>query len=433
MQTSLEPPPGSYWAATAGPPPPLSTLASDIETDVLIIGGGFTGLSAAYHLSKHGLQCALIEANGIGWGASGRTGGIAIPRYKHTFPEIDARYGRKAALDLYQLAHSALSTLEQIITDCGMDCGFARYGHITPVVHERDEKRFATDVRWLADQVGDTNPSMLGRAELEERIGTKYYAAGYFEPRAGGIHPLKYCHGLARALVNRGVRLFVGTPAVAWQRDATGVTVETPNARIRAKQLLIATNAYSDLAPGTGELKPRVVPMVSSLIATVPLTGEIGKSVLRYGNLVTDAKRLTNYYRMTPCHRLLFGGRGGATNRESASIYARLERDMAAILPPLRGTPIEYRWSGRVAVTLDGLPHAGALNERVFYAMGYNGRGVVLSAFLGHVLAQYACGDAVALGPLTNTRFEPIPFHLLRVPAKQLAITYFQLLDALGV
>ena len=432
MRRTPEAHPASYWAATAGAPPDLAAADADVETDVVIVGGGFTGLSTAYHLNQQGRKCVLLEANDIGWGASGRNGGIAVPRYKHTFPPIEARYGREVALDLYQVAHSALNILERIIADCRIDCGFSRCGHITPMVHQRDERRFAADVRWLADRVGDKIPYMLDAAELEDRIGTKFYAAGYFEPRGGGIHPLRYCHGLAQALEERGVQLFVRTPAIAWQRDQNGITVETPKARIRGKCLLIATNAYSDLTGGTSQLKRRVVPMVSSLIATAPLPNEVRHSVLRHGNLVTDAKRLTNYYRVTPCNRLMFGGRGGATSKESPSIYARIERDMLAIFPQLRGTPIEYRWSGRVAVTVDGFPHAGALNERVFYAMGYNGRGVALSAFLGHVLAQYACGEPVAAGPLTKGRFEPIPFHFLRVPAKQAAITYFKLLDALG-
>lgn len=433
MQMTAEVHPASYWAATAGVPPDLKAVDTDVETDVVIVGGGFTGLSAAYHLNKQGRRCVLLEANEIGWGASGRNGGIAVPRYKQTFPAIEVAYGAQVALDLYQIAHAALNTLERIINDCRIDCGFGRHGHITPMVHRRDENRFADDVKWLADRVGDDNPSMLGAAEVEDRIGTRYYVAGYFEPRGGGLHPLKYCQSLAQTLADRGVQLFVRSPAVAWQRDGAGITIDTPKARIRGKVLLIATNAYSDRTSTTNRLKRRVVPMVSSLIGTAPLPEKIRNSVLRHGNLVTDAKRLTNYYRVMPCDRLMFGGRGGATNNESPAIYARLERDMAAIFPQLRGMPIEYRWSGRVAVTLDGFPHAGALDERVFYAMGYNGRGVVLSAFLGQVLAKYACGESVDLGPLTKTRFDPIPFHFLRVPAKQVSITCFRLLDALGL
>jgi len=174
------------------------------------------------------------------------------------------------------------------------------------------------------------------------------------------------------------------------------------------------------------------VPMVSSLIATEPLPAPLRGEILAAGHLVTDAKRLTNYYRLMADGRLVFGGRGGATGSESAAIYARLRRDMLRIFPQLANVRIDYRWSGRVAVTLDGLPHAGSVNDRVFYAMGYNGRGVALSALLGRMLANFACGQADTLGPITHGRFAPIPLHALRVPAKQVAIGYFKLLDMLG-
>ena len=424
--------PDSYWAATAGPGPAFPTIDRDLQTDVVIVGGGFTGLSAAYHLRKLGRACVVLEANAIGWGASGRNGGMAVPRYKLTFPAIEARYGLNCALDFHRAAHSALDTLEGIISDCAIDCGFSRCGHLTPMVHQQDIRRFADDARWLAVKAGDTQPSMLAREEVRERIGTNFYAGAYFEPRGAGIHPLRYCQGLARALGTRSVQIFERSPADSWLQDGAGITVRTRNATLRCKCLVLATNGYSDLTSTTAALKQRIVPMVSSLIATSPLGSELRAGILQQGNLVTDAKRLTNYYRVMPDGRLVFGGRGGATGKESSAIYARLRRDMLRIFPQLADAGIDYRWSGRVAVTLDGLPHAGALNDSVFYAMGYNGRGVALSALLGGMLAQYACGQTPSLGPITQTSFDPIPLHFLRVPAKQVAIGYFKLLDALG-
>ena len=422
----------SYWAATAGPLPVLGPATNDLDTDVVIVGGGFTGLSTAWHLHRAGRHCVVLEANEIGWGASGRNGGMVVPRYKFTFPTLEARYGREVALEMYRGAHAAVDTVERIVADCAIDCDFARSGHLTPMVHRADVGRFTADVRWLADHAGDRRPAMLDAAEAAHRIGTAFYTAACFEPRGGGIHPLRYCIGLASVLAARGVTLFVHTPALSWRKDGDGIVVKTRGARIRARQLVLATNGYSDLAPVTAALRCRVVPMVSSLIATAPLPDPLRRSILPQGHLATDAKRLTNYYRMMPDGRFVFGGRGGASNRESPAIYRRLARDMVRLFPQLGGTAIDHRWSGRVAVTIDGLPHAGRIDDRVSYAVGYNGRGVALSALLGGMLARFACGEPATLGAVTAAPFDPIPFHALRVPAKQAAIAWFRVLDALG-
>lgn len=424
--------PDSYWAATAGHTR-FGPLTGDTETDVVVVGGGFTGLAAAYDLNRAGRDCIVLEANDIGWGASGRNGGMVVPRYKHTYPALAARYGEEAALAMHAAAHRAVDTVENIVADCAIDCAFVRHGHLTPIVHARDEARFAADAEWLARHAGDHQPVMLDRAEAARRIGTDYYRAAYFEPRGAGIHPLAYCVGLAIALSARGVRIHTATPALHWHAAAAAaVTVRTPRGTVKARHLVLATNGYTDLTPAGAALRQRIVPMVSSVIATAPLPPAIRERVLAAGHLVTDAKRLTNYYRLLPDGALLFGGRGGASNQTRPAVYRRLEKELARIFPALAGLPLAYRWSGRVAVTLDGLPHIGGLNGTVSYALGYNGRGVALSALLGRMLARLACDETVDAGPMSKTAFGGIPLHALRVPGKQLAMTYYRLLDAIG-
>lgn len=426
-----EPYPTSYWAATAGRVP-FGPLKGDTEADVAIVGGGFTGLAAAYELNRLGRNCIVLEAHDIGWGASGRNGGMVVPRYKHTYPALAARYGEDVALAMHAAAHRAVDTVERIVADCAIDCGFARSGHLTPVVHAKDEERFGADVEWLARVAGDRKPGMLGKSETTSRIGTEFYRAAYYEPRGAGIQPFAYCVGLAAALGTREVRIHTATPALDWNTDGAAVTVRTPHGSVRARHLVLATNGYTDLTQAGATLRQRIVPMVSSVIATEPLSSDVRKTLLPGGNLVTDAKRLTNYFRMLPDGALLFGGRGGASNRTSAAVYRRLEQDLANIFPVLAGTALAYRWSGRVAVTLDGLPHIGTLSPTVSYALGYNGRGVALSALLGSMLARLVCGEPVDAGPMSKAGFSSIPLHALRVPAKQVAITYFRLLDAIG-
>jgi gamma-glutamylputrescine oxidase len=174
------------------------------------------------------------------------------------------------------------------------------------------------------------------------------------------------------------------------------------------------------------------VPITSSLIATAPLGESARAAILPYGNVVTDAKRLTNYFRISDDGRMIFGGRGGASHKESERIYHRLTREMAQIYPALADCRVDFRWSGRVAVTLDGLPRVGRLADQVLFAMGYNGRGVALATLLGQMLADLSAGQENELGPLTGA-FMPIPFHAFRVPAKKVIMTYYKIRDALGV
>lgn len=429
--TGTQPP--SYWEAssrTAGKFPPLDR---DIEADVAIIGGGYTGLSAAWHLSKKGRRCVVLEAQGLGYGASGRTGGQVVPRFKSTFPELERAFGRDMALSMHRMAHEAVDRVEATVTELGLECGFRRFGHVTPIQHASDLARFEADCTWLAREAGDTNPRMLASGEVSRVVGSPIYRGGYLEPRGGALHPLEYCLGMANALAARGIAIHAFTPALEWRVESDRVVIRVPRAKVRAQKLILATNAYSDATPAGEALKRRVVPIVSSQIATAPLPPDIRATILPDENTATDAKRLTHYYRVMNDRRMVFGGRAGASNSESPVIFRRLERELLGLFPQLRGIPVEYRWSGRVAVTLDGFPHLGWLREHVAYGMGYNGRGIALSALFGHRLAALIEGEPVDLGPMTSGRFDPIPFHALQVPAKAVAIAGKRFLDAIGV
>jgi gamma-glutamylputrescine oxidase len=423
----------SYWAASSQHTEAHAPLDGDRDVDVIVVGAGFTGLSAAHHLQQAGLKCLVLEACEVGWGASGRNGGMVVPRYKFTFPELETRYGAESAVSMYHLAHAAVDTLERIIDSSRLICGFSRCGHLTPIAKANDVRRFEADIDWLARRVTDHAPALLGHDESVARIGTDFYQAAYFEPRGGGIHPLDYCRALARSLAERGVEICTRTPVLSWQSESAGVTVQTRRGRARSRELVLAMNGYSDMTRAGVDLKKRIVPVASALIATRPLSTQQRAAILPKHNVATDAKRLTNYYRLMPDGRFVFGGRGGATSQAGQEVYRRLAADMASIFPGLAGVPIEYRWYGMVAVTLDGLPHIGTLKPRVSYAMGYNGRGVALSALMGAELSRMILGTPGHLGPLSHAAFGMIPFHALRVPAKQLAIRYYQLKDALGL
>lgn len=358
---------------------------------------------------------------------------MAVPRYKQTFPELAAGYGTETAVRMHALAHEAVDTLERIVQDCGIECGFGRFGHITPIRNAPDIGRFEADVEWLARHADDRAPRMMDARETALQLGTDFYRGGYFEPRGAGIQPFEYCQGLARTLASRGIGIFCATPVRSWSPHGEGVSLQTDRGRVRARQLIIATNAYTDLTPAGDLLRRRIIPIASALIATAPLSDELRARVLPERRLATDAKRLTNYYRLMPDGRFLFGGRGGASSKASARAYSTLTAEMGKIFPALRGVGIDFEWFGLVGVTLDSLPHIGVIVPKVAYAIGYNGRGVALSALLGRSLARVASGESVDLGPISRAGFNEIPFHSLRVPAKKIAIAYMQLRDAIGL
>ena len=424
--------PQSVWLSSANPAKVYAPLQADLNTEVAIIGGGFTGLSAAWHLAKAGVACVLLDANDIGWGASGRNGGMAVLRYKKPWAALARQYGEDTARHLHRLLLGSLDTIEGMVAEAGIQCEFSRYGHITAANGKSAVAMLEADIAWLRS-AGDSTPRMLTRAEVASLAGADCYLEGYLDPRAAGIHPLNYARGLAAALAARSVPLHGATPVTAVSEDGQGVSVSTPGGTVRAKQLLIATNAYTGLFAFGTDLDRRVVPVSTSVITTAPLPPEQLRKLMPEGHLVSDTRHLLNYSRVAPGGRLLFGGRGSLTGRESPEVYSGLERKLVETFPALRGVAIDHRWSGKVAATLDDFPHVGRIGTRTAYAMGYGGRGVILTGLLGKMLAEMAAGRGIHAGPMGGERFAPIPFHQLRIPAMKAVAGYYRLLDALKV
>lgn len=423
--------PDSLWQATAPPAPSLPELGSDIETEVAIVGGGYTGLAAARHLLRAAVPCVVVEANDVGWGASGRNGGFAVPRFKKGFAALDRAYGIDMARRLHAGVLEAIDEIERTVADFGLDCGFARCGHLLAAHSKAALADIEADTRWLESQAGDRTPRVVSAGQAAEETGVSWYRGGLLDPRGAVVQPLAYARSFARALADRGVPIYVGTPVHRIGGDSTEVVVETPGGRIRARHVILATNAYSDICPTVSNLHRRIVPVASSVIATAPLDPNVRRRIVPARRAVSDTKHLLHWYRMLDDGRLIFGGRGDITGRrDDPSVYRGLEEALGRTFPSL-GTPqIAYRWSGFVAITLDGFPHIGHIGERIFYALGYGGRGVALSHLLGKYLASTVQGKAVDAGPMEHNPFRPIIFHGFRVPMLRLASVYYGMRDA---
>ena len=427
--------PDSYWVETSNPASVLPTLAGDQKADVVIIGAGFTGLSAAYHLSQAGIEAIVVEAEDVGWGASGRNGGMLPPRYKKGFASIAKTYGNEVTRRLHAIIHEAIDTVETIVSDCALDCGFARTGQITAAHSDAHLASLEQDCAWMTAEAGDRAAQILSRSKMTDEVGANIHVGGWFDPRGAAIHPLNYVRGLANALQKRGVPIFVRSPVRRLVEEPDAVRLELPGGTIAARQVVIATNAYTDttgFAPHG--LERRIVAVNTSVICTNPIGGNRAGAVLPGRRMVADTKHIMNWYRMMPDNRLIFGGRGDITGRsDDPSVYAKLERQLAETFPVIADVGVRHRWSGKVAITLDDFPHVGRLSPRVAYAMGYGGRGVALANMLGKYLAQLVEGKTVDAGPMSTNAFDPIPFHAFRVPGMQIVARWYQYLDAKAI
>ena len=364
-----------------------SGAALPVRTDVAIVGAGYTGLSAALALARHGASVTVLERHRAGWGASGRNGGFVLPGYQPHVGELLRRHGVDRTRALLAGTLEAIDQLEGLIAREEIDCGYARRGWISLAAkpaHLRDLERAAADFRRHFGH----ETTLLGRAELGDEIGSDRYHGGLLDPRAGALHPGRYCAGLARAAGRAGALLVEHVEVLRVTRSGGVTTLATSAGALAATEVLVATNGYTGAA--FPWLRRRVVPVGSSIVATAPLGAGLAAQVLPRGRMMSDTLDLLHYFRLSDDGRLIFGGRASFTPRSLRAIAAILTRDLRAVFPTLAAIPVEYAWSGSLGVARDRMPHAGRVNG-VHYALAYAGHGVALATWLGARM-----GDALA-------------------------------------
>jgi gamma-glutamylputrescine oxidase len=422
----------SLWAATAQPGPPLQALQGERQCDVVIIGAGYTGLSAAHHIAMSGREPLILEANTLAWGASGRNGGVVSPKFRVGFATLMQRFGRDTALHMYHTGYAAVDSLVEMVESLGIEGAQLHIGgHIAAAHNEHALTGLQNTAEWIKRETGGQSSRMIGAEQVREMTGSAIFHGGLLTPKAGGIHPLNYARGMAHSLHARGVKMFINSPAEQVRQEGGRVIVQTPQGRVSARQVVYATNGYSDQTGATDTLHRRLIPFRSAIIATAPLPAQVLAGLMPGGQVCGDTKRMLRWFRVVG-DRLIFGGRGAFGKDDSESAFAALQHSMGVVFPSLRDEAVAFRWSGLVAMTLDYLPHAGQLDERSFYAIGYNGGGVAMSTYMGKQLAAMTTGEPVLLGPMAGDTFKPIPLHAFRAPGVRLAAGWQQLLDAIG-
>ena len=428
---SLEAAP-SLWGATATPLRAFPALAGDAQADVVIIGAGYTGLSAAHHLAQSGLSSIVLEANRPGWGASGRNGGVITAKFRLSFPAIASAHGKPMAKRMYEIALDAADIVTELCEAYGIDAAnLTRSGQVK-AAHNQETLAYAVkEAEWLRAELGDTTMSVLDAGQVRAETGSNGFVGGVLNAGSGGIHPLNYLHGLAEGVAAQGIPIHAGTPALRLRREGDGVLVETPGGVVRAKQAIIATNSYSDLTPATKAYQSTLIPFRSAIIATEKLSPNLAATVMPTRRTYTETKRMMRWFRMVD-DRIVFGGRGAFGKTDSPAAFRALHKAMIGIFPQVSDIPLAYRWSGLVAMTLDSVPHVGRVDDRVMLAMGYNGAGVAMSSLMGRYLAAFARGETPDVGLLDASRMRRVPFYPLREPAVRMVAGWYQFLDAIG-
>lgn len=419
----------SLWAATANRDDGYPRLEDKrLDADVTIVGAGFTGLSAALHLAESGVSAVVLEAHTPGWGASGRNGGQVLPGLKEDPDSIERMFGEDRGGRMVRLAGNAPAELFALIERHAIACDPMRGGWVQPA-HSPQTLAVATE-RVRQWQRRGAPVEGLSRQALAEVLGTDTYIGGAIDRRAGSVHPLNLALGMARAVVRAGGRIFGESPITSISRDAAGsFQVATAQGTVHSRKVLVCTNAYTP--PAAGPLRRSVIPVCSVALASQPLAPELRNRALPNGEVVSDMYRLLNYYRFDAAGRLVMGGRGGYTEGAIGKQMERLRRRVAELYGDRLGDlHWEYSWGGNVAVTTDHFPHLNRLDDGMYAALGYNGRGVAMATVLGRLLADLARGRPEEDLAFPVTAVRPIPFHALYPVAAGAAILWNGYLDS---
>jgi gamma-glutamylputrescine oxidase len=421
--------PDSWYVASAEIPPPRPALEGDAETDVAILGAGYTGLSAALTLAERGYRVTVLEAHRAGFGASGRNGGQVGTGFNKSQRWLEARLGETRARALWDAAEAAKAQVRDWSAAHAPD---ARY---TPgVAHGEysaaEARAVREEVEHLATRYGYDAIEVLSEDALRSIVRTPLYRGGVLDMGAGHIHPLRYATGLARAAEAAGASIHEHTEVTAIEQGPR-VTFVTPKGRLRAGHAILAGNGYLPLIDRS--VASRVMPINSFMAATEPL-GDRAAEVLTRDIAVADSKFVVNYYRLSEDRRLLFGGRESYTLGFPSDIVTALRHRMETLFPQLKGVRIDHVWGGTLAITMTRLPFVSRVAPNVLNASGFSGHGVALSGFAGRVMAEAIAGQSERFDVLADLPIPPFPGGPgLRAPLLTLAMTWYALRDRLSV
>ncbi len=418
--------PPSYYAATATPLAPQPRLRESRRADVVVVGAGYTGLSAALHLARRGYEVVVLEAHRAGFGASGRNGGQVGTGQRIDQDALERMVGRADARALWDMGQDAVALVRDLIDTHAMDCAFAP-GGIHADWHASDLRHAHAYADRMRRDYGYEKLEPLDRAALQEIVKAPGYAGGVIDHGAGHVHPLAYALGLARAALAAGAVIHENT-LVTRVTDGKRPKVETEEDSIEADHVILAANGY--LGDLNGRVAAKVMPINNFIIATEPLDPG---TVLTRNLAVADSRFVVNYFRQSEDGRLLFGG-GESYGYRFPDIIATVRKPMLEVFPQLNDTRIDYAWGGTLAITRTRLPFFARPGENLLSASGYSGHGVALATLAGRVMAEAVAGQSERFDLMARLKLPAFPGGAaLRSPLLVLAMTWFSLRDRLGI
>ncbi len=399
-----------YWHTTVQMPDDSVLTPIPSKVDVAIIGGGYTGLSAARTLAKNNLKVVVLEAETIGWGASSRNGGMTLTGLKPAMQTVIKNYGQDLAKDLFQCSLDSVSLVEQIVKEENIDCGFSRNGHLLTANKAKHYDTLKGEVDFMAKEFNH-NVRLVPPKDLRSEIGTDVYHGALVDEISGGLNPAQYVTGLAGAAARAGAMLCAQARVTQIERRGKRFFIQTERGSLEAESVLVATSGYTGGV--TKKLQKKIVPIGSFIIATERLSDELAHELSPKNRMIFDYKHFLNYFRLWD-NRMIFGGRA-AFFPENENTVSRsgeiLRREMMQIYPQLKDAKVEYVWGGTLDFAFDQMTHVGE-EDGIFYALGYAGHGVAMATYLGTTVAKAIMKGNIKEHPFSKFGFPGAPLGL---------------------
>ncbi len=419
----------SWYAASANDQQVRPSLDANIETDICVIGAGYTGISAGLELAERGYRVVVLEAMRVGFGASGRNGGQIVNGYSRDLETIAKRYGPAKAVELGKMSLEGGNIIRERIAKYKINCDLRHGGFFAAFTDKQIREMDHVRQHW--EKHGHTGLEMVSKAEVGKYVKSDVYAGGMIDKLGGHIHPLNLVLGEARALESLGGVIYENSRVIAVDQGAKPV-VRTQSGSVDCKFVLVCGNAYlGNLLPAIGD---RMMPVSTQVMATEPLPKELIESLLPADYCVEDANYVLDYYRRTTDNRLLYGGGIVYGGHDPRTLTGKIRPNMLKTFPELANVRIDYAWSGNFALTLSRIPHMGRLSPTVYFSHGDSGHGVTTTHLLGKVLGEAIAGQAERFDVWSSLPNFPFPGgKLFRVPLTALGAWYYGLRDKLGI